>query len=145
MSNLVKALKRAEQDRRKKLEEDEAPVSPEFASNSPAEDPVDSRKNPLLGKGEPDATSLPTLSSRGISPTAMVVLLALAVMVAGNIGYWARGRNAAIPAGPAMATSTASAKPQAGGVPHGLLTGDPIPLQLRLDRRTEILGDAIAR
>jgi len=147
MSNLLKALKRAEQDRRQKLQEDETPLSPESVANESAHEALGGRQNPLLDESVPEAQQVSVSPARGISPTALVVLLALAIMAAGNFGYWLRGRNATAEPGAAIKVTAAESagKQYTSGVPHALLSGEPVPLQLRLDRRTEILGNAIAR
>ncbi|MBL8522984.1 MAG: hypothetical protein JNN20_04790 [Betaproteobacteria bacterium] len=139
MSNLLKALKRAEQDRRSKLQEtDLPPVATE--AQAIVVEPMEERQNPLLDDGEPQKTSTAIDAPQGVSMTALLVLLAVAIMVAGNLGYWARGRAATVPAG-----SLSVAGHKVAGVPHALLSGDPAPLELRLDRRVDLLGPAIAR
>jgi hypothetical protein len=147
MSNLLKALKRAEQDRRQKLQEDETPLSSESVLNETAEQAVGGRQNPLLDESAPIEKQASADAAHSISPTALVVLLALAIMVAGNFGYWVRGRSATPESNAAIKVTAADAagKRYTSGVPHALLSGEPVPLQLRLDRRTEVFGNAIAR
>lgn len=141
MSNLLKALKRAEQDRREKLRETDEPAVAADAQAVIVDSPGE-RQNPLLGDGELQKLSSAVDAPRGVSMTALLVMLAVAIMVAGNLGYWVRGRTATVPADPAKSLLVAGHK--VAGVPHALL-GDAAPLELRLDRRVDLLGPAIAR
>lgn len=142
MSNLLKALKRAEQDRRSKLQETDEPAAVTEAQSAMADEPAD-RHNPLLGDNEYQKPAAAIENPRGVSMTALLVAIAVAVMLAGNLGYWVRGRAATVPADPAKGLLIAGHK--VAGVPHALLGSDAVPLELRLDRRVDLLGPAIAR
>lgn len=142
MSNLLKALKRAEQDRRNKLQETDVPAAVTETPAVAADEPVE-RQNPLLGAEEFQKSASAMSAPRRVSMTAMLVVLAIAIMLAGNLGYWARGRAATIQPDPAKGLFVAGHK--VAGVPRALLGSDAMPLELRLDRRTDLLGPAIAR
>jgi len=142
MSNLLKALKRAEQDRRSKLQETDEPAAVAEVQSAPVDYLVD-RHNPLLGDSEDKKSAKAIEAPRSVSMTALLVAIAVAVMLAGNLGYWVRGRAATVPADPAKGLLVAGHK--VAGVPHALLGGEPVPLALRLDRRVDLQGPAIAR
>ena len=116
--------------------------SPPHTLAAAADEPVE-RQNPLLGAEEFQKSASAMSAPRRVSMTAMLVVLAIAIMVAGNLGYWARGRAATIQPDPARGLFVAGHK--VAGVPHALLGSDAMPLELRLDRRTDLLGPAIAR
>lgn len=131
MSNLFKALKRAEQERqhiRKDGAVPHAQIAQPVAVDAPA-----AHANPLLGETAVNLPPGPGSTPAQVSVTALVIVTALAIVLAGNLGYWLRGRGAVAPA--AVSAPVVSA-PSASGVPLALLAGETVPMQLRLDRRT---------
>ncbi len=132
MSNLLKALKRAEQERQQ-IRQDGAAPPVQRPPQAVGEDATAARDNPLPGDAAAVLPRGPGTAPPQVSVTALVIVAALAMVLAGNLGYWLRGRSAAAPA---PVSAPVAATPSMSDVPLALLEGEAVPMQLRLDRRT---------
>jgi len=141
MSNLLKALKRAEQERQQ-IRQDGAAPPMQRPPQTVGEDATAAHVNPLPGEGAFNLPPGPGTAPPQVSVTALLIVTALAMVLAGNLGYWLRGRGAVAPA-PVSASVVST--PSMSGVPLALLAGDAVPMQLRLDRRTSWETAATAR
>ena len=141
MSNLLKALKRAEQERQQ-IRQDGATAPMPRPPQALGEDATAAHADPLPGDGAVILPPGPGTAPPQVSVTALVIVTALAMVLAGNLGYWLRGRGAIAPA---PVSSPVVASPSMSGVPLALLAGDAVPMQLRLDRRTNWETAATAR
>ena len=164
MSTLLKALKRAEQDRRQKLAEasrapvENAPVQLTLPVDADAcqDSPLSFTSTVDANEGTPVAVPMrgekprinPLLVPKPVAPVppaqshytgvALLVGIASVVTVAANLLY-----RPAPPLAPVLAMAPAAnfARPtlETVSIPRALLGAGAVPLQLQLDRRTERL------
>ena len=166
MSNLLKALKRAEQDRAAARQaQADAPAAQSV--ELPAAQPAAAAASATATMADDDATALPAVvrmqrdmvrPSERLAPltsphaTALGpyrgvgISLTLAVLFAVGVGLWARDRDASKPA-VSGAISTGVIAPQVATqpttIPAALRVSEAGPLQLRLDRGVDAIGQAI--
>lgn len=156
MSNLLKALKRAERDReairQAQAENNPAIVAKQSAAEvSPTSEPQ-AEPAPAVVRLQRDAvkaservaprTASPVLAAspyRGVG-----ISLTLAVLFAMGVGWWMRGRDTGNP--PAIgALSSHDAASLPAAIPAALRVNEVGPLQLRLDRGVDAVGEAMQR
>ncbi len=160
MSNLIKALKRAEQDReaakQARFQAEQGADSPVATSPTPSAEPETAR--PAVIRSQRDAVR----PSERVTPTAnspraptkpyrsVGIALVVAALFAVGLGVSLRNREAdKSPVPLTIATevtkATGAAAPLPAVAPGTLLTSDGGPLQLRLDRSVEAVGEIAHR